>query len=58
MAKKKGVLIGLGTDAHNARQLDLMFFGVATAKRGWLEKKDILNTLPAEELLEKLTRKR
>ncbi len=58
MAKKKGVLIGLGTDAHNARQLDLMFFGVATAKRGWLEKKDILNTLPAEELLEKLARKR
>ena len=57
-AKELGVPISLGTDAHNLMQLDLMAFGVATARRGWLEAKDLLNSLPVDKLLEKLARKR
>lgn len=45
-AKDMGVKIAIGTDAHSAQQLDAMQFGVAVAQRGWLEKKDVLNTLP------------
>jgi len=44
LAKEKGVKFIIGTDAHNVNHLPFMEFGVATARRGWLEKKDILNT--------------
>ena len=50
MAKDFGVKLAVNTDAHIARQLELMKFGLACARRGWLEKKDILNTLPFEKL--------
>ncbi len=42
-AIKNGCKLSLGTDAHSAEQLDFMKFGVITAKRGWAEKKDIVN---------------
>ncbi len=45
MAKDFGVKLVVSTDAHIAQQLDTIRFGVACARRGWLEKKDILNTL-------------
>jgi DNA polymerase (family 10) len=51
MAKEIGVKIAIGTDSHSIPQLDHMFFGVATAKRGWLEKGDVLNTLSLKELV-------
>ncbi|MEW6069073.1 MAG: DNA polymerase/3'-5' exonuclease PolX [Candidatus Thermoplasmatota archaeon] len=50
LAKEKGCKICLGTDAHNISHLDFMKYGVATARRGWLTKKDVLNTLPVEEI--------
>jgi len=34
-----------------------MDLGVAVARRGWLEKKDIINTLPLDKLLKRLKRK-
>ena len=52
MAKERGVKIVLSTDAHRPEQLDFMLFGVGTAQRAWLEPEDVLNTLPAEALLE------
>ena len=55
MAAEAGVSIALGTDAHNVAQLELMQYGVATARRGWLEEKDIINTLPLDRLLERRT---
>lgn len=55
-AKYLGVKIALGTDAHNKFQLNLMNYGVATARRGWLEAKDILNTLSVKELLKIIKR--
>ncbi len=55
-AREEGVMVTLGTDAHHKMQLDSMYYGVATARRGWLEDKDILNTLSLKELLKILKR--
>jgi DNA polymerase (family 10) len=43
-AKNRGVKIAIGTDAHNTGHLGLMEFGVDVARRGWLEKEDVMNT--------------
>ncbi|MFH1613008.1 MAG: DNA polymerase/3'-5' exonuclease PolX [bacterium] len=56
-AKEKEVMISIGTDAHCKTHLDLIKFGIATARRGWLEKKNLLNTLSLKNLLEKLKEK-
>ncbi len=57
MAKERGVKIVISTDAHSTRGLDAMHFGVRMARRGWLEKKDVLNTLPVKHLLAALREK-
>jgi len=45
MAKEYGVLIAISTDAHDAMQMQgVIKYGVATARRGWLEPKDVVNT--------------
>jgi DNA polymerase (family 10) len=49
-AKQKGVMIAIGTDAHHLDQLWMMELGVLTARRGWLEPQNVLNTFTAEEL--------
>ena len=49
-AKRFGVMFSIGTDSHQAGQLDLMEYGVANARRGWLEKVDVINTLPYAKL--------
>ncbi len=50
-AKERGVMMAICTDAHSADDLDLMIYGIYTARRGWLEKKDVLNALPLKELM-------
>ena len=54
LAKYKGVKIVIGTDAHSVINLPFMHFGVVTARRGWLEKKDILNTNSLNEIIKTL----
>lgn len=54
MAKQAGVLISIDVDAHRAQDLDLMTFGIGQARRGWLEKRDVLNTRPLKELMKLL----
>jgi len=54
LAKEKGVKISISTDTHHHGQYALLKFGIATARRGWLTKKDVLNTLPVEKLLKAL----
>jgi len=49
-AAQAGVKIIISTDAHRPEQLLQMRFGIGTAKRGWVEKKDVLNALEFEEL--------
>jgi len=51
MAKEAGVKIVISTDAHATTQLALIEFGVRTARRGWIEPRDVLNTLPCDKLL-------
>lgn len=51
MARDRGVKIVISTDAHTTAHLPYIKYGVKMARRGWLEKKDVLNTLPAEKLL-------
>jgi DNA polymerase (family 10) len=53
-AIKAGVKLTINTDAHNKDQLRFIEFGIATARRGWAEKKDILNALPLKRLLRSL----
>lgn len=50
MAKEEGVLLAVNTDAHSMRDLEYARFGVGQARRGWLEKGDVLNTRSYEEL--------
>ncbi len=50
-AKELGVKLTIATDAHSADQLELMKYGVVTARRGWLEKKDVINTLSLTKLI-------
>ena len=50
MAKEQGVLIAINSDAHNVNALDHLRFGVGQARRGWLEKSDVLNTRPLKKL--------
>ena len=45
-AKKKGVKVVISTDSHSTINLNYMKYGVTTARRGWLEKSDVANTLP------------
>ncbi len=51
LAKERGLKIIISTDAHAPDHLKLMRYGVLTARRAWLDKKDVLNTLPPQKLL-------
>lgn len=53
-AKERGVKMVINTDSHHKDQLDLMEYGVGQARRGWCEKKDIINTSSADKLLKQL----
>jgi DNA polymerase (family 10) len=53
-AIKWGVKLVINSDAHSIEQLGFMRGGVDNARRGWAEKKDILNTLPYEEFVKHL----
>ncbi|RLE14275.1 DNA polymerase/3'-5' exonuclease PolX [Candidatus Aerophobetes bacterium] len=57
-AKKKGVKIVINTDSHNKDSLDFIKLGVVTARRGWLEKGDVVNTLSLHQLLKLLQDKK
>lgn len=54
MAKQAGVLISIDVDGHSTKDLANLAFGIGQARRGWLEKKDVLNTRPLKELLKLL----
>ena len=45
-----GVKIVISTDSHTPDELHMIRLGVATARRGWVEKKDVLNTMRLNEL--------
>ncbi|TLY32432.1 MAG: DNA polymerase/3'-5' exonuclease PolX [Ignavibacteria bacterium] len=49
-AKEKGVKISINPDAHNIGGLTDVRYGVGIARKGWLEKKDVINTRGADEV--------
>ncbi|MHB0912912.1 MAG: DNA polymerase/3'-5' exonuclease PolX [Armatimonadota bacterium] len=53
-AVERGVILAVTSDAHAASQLDLVRYGIATARRGWVERKNVLNALPLRDLLSRL----
>ncbi len=57
LAKEKGVLVAISTDSHSIHHLGNIEYGIHTARRGWLEKKDVLNTRPLAELIKTLKKK-
>jgi DNA polymerase (family 10) len=50
MAREAGVRVAISTDAHSTTDLALMRFGIGQARRGWLERNDVINTRPLAEL--------
>jgi len=58
MAKEMGAKLSISTDAHSKLQLDMMKYGVFTARRAWLEAKDVVNILPLIRLLKAIERAR
>jgi DNA polymerase (family 10) len=56
-AKELGIPISINTDGHSEADLDLLFYGVATARRAWLEAKDVINAWPKKKLLDWLAKR-
>ena len=50
IAKAEGVLVSIDSDSHSVDSFDHLRFGVGQARRGWLEKDDVLNTRALVEL--------
>lgn len=55
-AKELGLKVAISTDAHSAGDLNLVHYGIDQARRGWLEKKDVLNTRSLRDLRKLLDR--
>ena len=51
-ARQRGIKFVVSTDAHSIRNLENLPYGVAMARRGWLSREDILNTLPADDFMD------
>ena len=49
MAKERGVKIVINTDSHHTSHMEKIKYGVLQARRAWLTKEDVLNTLPPEK---------
>jgi len=51
LAKDMGALLSINTDSHSAGMLRSMTYGIYTARRGWLEAEDVVNTYSLPRLL-------
>jgi DNA polymerase (family 10) len=58
MAKDEGVLVAIGSDAHGTDGFGVLRYGIGQARRGWLEKADVLNTRSLAEVRRRLARPR
>ncbi len=56
MAKERGLKLAISTDAHGTEELKFLRYGVFQARRGWLERDDVLNTRSWDDLRELLER--
>lgn len=58
IAKETGVKLIMNTDSHNVTHFDWLKFGIAVARRAWLEAEDVANTYPLEKFLKNLKRRK
>lgn len=58
LAKQKGVKCVINPDAHRVERLQDLWFGIGAARKGWLTKADVINTLPLGKIETELKRKR
>jgi len=56
MAKERGVKIVINTDSHHTSHMEKIKYGVLQARRAWLTKDDVLNTLPAAQFAKAMKR--
>lgn len=54
LAVKAGVKLAIDSDAHNKNQIHYLEFGIAQARRGWADAKDVVNTSDLKEFLKEL----
>ena len=52
-AKEMGVCMTLGSDAHSPSEMEFLPLGVSVARRGWLEKRDVINCRKIEDVMKK-----
>ena len=57
-AKQKGVRCVINCDAHRREHFGFLRLGAGVARKGWLQKEDVINTLPLAKLKQALGRKR
>lgn len=57
-AKSKGIMVSIGPDAHSKNEIKDLRFGVYQARKAWLEKKDVLNTMTKEGIRDLFLRRR
>jgi DNA polymerase (family X) len=58
LAKVKGVLCSINPDAHSIAGLEDLWFGVQIARKGWLQREDVINCLPLDRVSKAISRKR
>jgi DNA polymerase (family 10) len=58
LAKEKGVKCAINPDAHHTSQLQFLWFGIGTARKGWLTRADVVNCLPLGKIEKVLAAKR
>lgn len=51
MARDQGAKFTVDSDSHHTTQMEYLNFGISVARRGWLEARDVLNTLPLKDLM-------
>ena len=56
-ARDMGIPISLNTDSHSEEDMDLLFYGVATARRAWLTRNDVINCWSTDKLLKWLKKR-
>jgi DNA polymerase (family 10) len=52
MAKQHGVKIVINTDSHHTSHMEKLRYGITQARRAWLTRDDVLNTLPLQKFAE------
>ncbi len=57
LCKQAGVKLVISTDSHHTKHLSHLKYGVLMARRGWLEKQEVLNTLPAAQFQQAIKRR-